>query len=148
VLLLLASNPLCYCSNICCLALLCCCTGVGGSFPSALNDLANGKTSVMPTRSAAKLENLAALEMPFELKALEVCLDSVSNAGPAHSAAAHPTGLGGLCFCPKAAWRMVMTGSQQQCFQGLALAAEAGLQGACYCEIDIRSVKLPSQPTC
>lgn len=32
----------------------------------------------MPSRSAAKLENLAALEMPFELKALEVCLDSVS----------------------------------------------------------------------
>jgi hypothetical protein len=56
------------------------CAGVGGSFPSALNDLANGKNStVMPTRSAAKLENLAALEMPFELKALEVCLDSVSS---------------------------------------------------------------------
>jgi hypothetical protein len=54
--------------------------GVGGSYPSALNDLANGKSTVMPTRSAAKLENLAALEMPFELKALEVCLDSVSLA--------------------------------------------------------------------
>ena len=53
--------------------------GVGGSFPSALNDLANGKSAVMPTRSAAKLENLAALEMPFELRALEVCLDSVSD---------------------------------------------------------------------
>jgi len=54
--------------------------GVGGSFPSALNDLANGKNTVMPTRSVAKLENLAALEMPFELKALEVCLDSVGAA--------------------------------------------------------------------
>lgn len=60
--------------------------GVGGSYPSALNDLANGKSTVMPTRSAAKLENLAALEMPFELKALEVCLDSVRTV-PATSAA-------------------------------------------------------------
>lgn len=61
-----------------------CHAGVGGSFPSALNDLANGKTSLMPTRSAAKLENLAALEMPFELKALEVCLDSVGIRSLSH----------------------------------------------------------------
>lgn len=53
-------------------------TGVGGSFPSALNELANGTGSIIQARSTAKLENLAALEMPFELKALEVCLDSVS----------------------------------------------------------------------
>jgi hypothetical protein len=31
----------------------------------------------MANRRSAKLETLAVLQMPFELKALEVCLDSV-----------------------------------------------------------------------
>lgn len=61
----------------------------------------------MPTRSAAKLENLAALEMPFELKALEVCLDSV-RAEPAASAAvlhAHTYSEGyACCLCSCAAY--------------------------------------------
>lgn len=52
---------------------------VSGSYPSALNDLAGGQAKVMPpSRSVAKLETLASLQMPFELKALEVCLDLVS----------------------------------------------------------------------
>jgi hypothetical protein len=53
---------------------------VSGSYPSALNDLGSGGGAkvVIPSRSVAKLETLASLQMPFELKALEVCLDSVS----------------------------------------------------------------------
>jgi magnesium transporter len=51
---------------------------VSGSYPSALNELAS-KAAVSTSKSAAKFENLAALQMPFELKALEVCLDSVSG---------------------------------------------------------------------
>eukprot|EP00878_Enallax_costatus_P015018 GHUV01015725.1.p1 GENE.GHUV01015725.1~~GHUV01015725.1.p1 ORF type:complete len:308 (+),score=82.34 GHUV01015725.1:374-1297(+) len=51
---------------------------VGGSFPAALNEMATGK-AVMVSRSVAKLETLAALQMPFELKALEVCLDSIAS---------------------------------------------------------------------
>ena len=55
---------------------------VSGSYPSALNDLgsAGGSKVVIPSRSVAKLETLASLQMPFELKALEVCLDSVGAA--------------------------------------------------------------------
>lgn len=59
-------------------------SAAGGSFSSARNDsmmttsAAAAAVAVMPTHSAAKLEHLAELEMPFELRALEVCLDSVS----------------------------------------------------------------------
>lgn len=51
--------------------------GPGGSYSNALDELASS-ASVIPSRSAAKLENLHASDMPFELRALEVCLDSVS----------------------------------------------------------------------
>jgi hypothetical protein len=53
---------------------------VSASYPAALNDLGLPKGMVMRSansRSNVKLEGLAALQMPFELKALEVCLDSV-----------------------------------------------------------------------
>jgi len=53
---------------------------VSGSYPAALNELAS-KAAAATSKSAAKFENLAALQMPFELKALEVCLDSVSDEG-------------------------------------------------------------------
>ena len=51
---------------------------VSASYPTALNDLGMAMRSVA-SRSNVKLDGLAALQMPFELKALEVCLDSVSK---------------------------------------------------------------------
>lgn len=70
---------------------------VGGSYPSALNDLGSSK-SVIPSKSVAKLETLASLQMPFELKALEVCLDSVSSSGVRARAAAWHGKAGQLCW--------------------------------------------------
>lgn len=46
------------------------------SFPSALSEA--GKNA-MANKSNVKLEGLASLQMSFELKALEVCLDSVGS---------------------------------------------------------------------
>ncbi len=53
---------------------------VSASYPGALNEVASKPSALPAGRQNAKLEGLAALNMPFELKALEVCLDSVSAA--------------------------------------------------------------------
>jgi hypothetical protein len=52
---------------------------IGGSWTDVFSG--GGAKAVIPSRSVAKLETLASLQMPFELKALEVCLDSVGASG-------------------------------------------------------------------
>jgi len=53
--------------------------GMGGG--KGMGDGCSGMTGARSAVNLAKLEGLQGLQMPFELKALEVCLDSVSGPG-------------------------------------------------------------------
>jgi hypothetical protein len=89
--------------------------GVSASYPAALVELGPGggpggeggggakaggglSNRSVASHSNVKLEGLAALQMPFELKALEVCLDSVSGAAQRGSGRGGGMGMPAACF--------------------------------------------------